>query len=104
MIPLSETALFLNKLFDYQFTTQSPDHTMFTSVYDSYDKSGPGKKKFVIGAIGYNQDGEIVNPKITLTSDPDAITLIRAKTGYVAIIESYTKQKMATLTLYKFDL
>jgi hypothetical protein len=89
--------------FDYQFTSQSADRAVFSSVYKNYDKSDTDDEKFVIGAVGFNQDQELVNPKITLTTNPDNISVIPAKPGYVAIVEYFMKQNSATLTLYKFD-
>jgi hypothetical protein len=89
--------------FDYKFTSQASDRSVFNCVYDNFDKSDKSDKKFVIGAVGFNRDQELVNPKITLTSDPDDIKVLSAKPGYVAVIEYFKKDKYATLTLYKFD-
>ncbi len=90
--------------FDYKFSSTTSDNEIFTAVYDNYDKSEKGNKKFVIGAVAFNQDHMLVNPKIVLTTHPDDIMILPAKAGYVAIIESFIKAKVATLTLYKFDM
>ena len=89
--------------FDYKFTSQAADRSVFNCVYDNFDKSDKSDKKFVIGAVGFNRDQELVNPKITLTTNPDDIKVLSAKPGYVAVIEYFKKDKYATLTLYKFD-
>ncbi|HUR32033.1 MAG TPA: DUF6770 family protein [Saprospiraceae bacterium] len=90
-------------LFDYWFSAQNAGHSMFSSVYANFDNSDKADKNYIVGAVALDRDGQLVNPKIVLTSKPDVIRLFPGKPGYVAVVEFFKKEKNVSLTLHKFD-
>lgn len=89
--------------FGYKFTSQNKDHTMFAGVYTNLDNTDKGDEKTIVGAIALDRDGELINPKIILTTKPDDVFVYPGKPGYVAVAEYFKKEKKVTLTLHKFD-
>lgn len=94
-----------HNLFDYQFASMNTGHSVFTGIYTSYDHARKRPdEKYTLGAIAFNIDGELINPKITLDNFPKNVAFIPAKTGYTALLELNEEQKSVSLTMYKFDL
>jgi hypothetical protein len=91
--------------YDYQYASINNARSAFTAIYTSYDhdRKRPDEK-YTIGAIAYNQDGELLNPKISLDNFPKNVAFIPAKTGYVALFEFDDENENLSLTLYKFDM
>ena len=91
--------------FDYQFASMNVAHSVFTAIYTSYDRARKRPdEKYTIGAIAFNIDGELINPKISLDNFPQNVAFIPAKTGYTALLELNEEEKSVSLTMYKFDL
>lgn len=89
--------------FDFRFTSQNKDHSMFAGIYTNLDNSVKGDEKTIVGAIALDRDGQLVNPKIILATKPDDVFVYPGKPGYVAVAEYFKKEKKVTLTLHKFD-
>jgi hypothetical protein len=91
--------------FEYQYSSMNVSRSIFTSVYTTYDHtSGRSDDEVTLAAVGCNQDGDLVNPKIVLSNKHKNVGFIPARSGYAALLELDPKEKTVSLTLYKFDM
>lgn len=89
--------------FDYKFTTQNIDHSMFSAIYTSAEGDDQKNQNHYVAAIALDREENLVNPKIQLVSNPDDIYVLPGKPGYIAVAEFFKKEKKLSLTLHKFD-
>ncbi len=88
--------------FDYSFTQQSPDKSVFTVGFVDWDKEGQGRNKLVFGAVT-RIDGEYALDKISLETRATSLRVQPGKPGYVVLFEYYRKAKQLEMRLEQIN-
>ena len=96
---LSYVVLYYNG-YDYVFTQRKDD--LFSVGYMDYEKRKGEKNRLVYGAVNY-LDGGLSTDKVDLDTDADALRLLPAKTGYVAVWEYFGKQSKMDIRLERVN-
>ncbi len=85
--------------FDYEFTTANKDNSTFAFCYTNYEKNDD-YKGLVFNSIKY-RDGKLSSDKIALNTKATSLRILPAKSGFVAIIEYFKKEKRIDFRLEK---
>lgn len=97
-------AVYLNYwgCFDYSFTQQNSDNSIFSVGYLDYEVRKDEKDGWIIGTLNY-ADNEWVNDKIRISSYATNFNIMPAKPGYVVVYEYFPKAKKFDFRLEKLN-
>ncbi len=80
--------------FDYRFTQMSPDNSTFLVTYVDYDKSqSSAGSAFVIGSVVYTPEKTFVVDKFNMKRRSSEFNIMKAKSGYLYVVEYFRKEK-----------
>jgi len=88
--------------FNYAFTTQSKDRSLFSIGYLNDVDPKRKKEKWVFGSINY-ADGEITHDVIKFDSEATRLGTLPGKPGYVLIYEYFGPKKKMDIRLEKLN-
>jgi hypothetical protein len=89
--------------FDYAFTQQNKDNSLFSIAYLDYEDRKGEKDGWNFGTLNY-LDNEWVSDKIKMTSSSRDFDVLPGKPGYVMVFEYFRKQKKIDMRLEKLNL
>lgn len=90
-------------MFDYQYSQQTEDQSLFLSTYMSIQKERGEPRKNILGVIMKGEDAEFVEDKIDLTSEATSIAVLPGKTGHVLLVEYFKRDKAIKFRLEEFN-
>lgn len=89
--------------FDYKYTQQTPGGDTFIVTYIDYDKEKGQKATNVLGSIIYTPEKTLTVDKLKLDRKSTAYFILKAKTGYVMVMEYFRKEKKLESRLEKLN-
>jgi hypothetical protein len=89
--------------FDYAFTQRSDDKSLFYVSYVNYDREKGEKGKNTLGTIVYTPEKQFTVDKLALDRKSTAYFVLRAKEGYVMVMEYFKKEKRVDSRLEKVN-
>jgi hypothetical protein len=89
--------------FDYIFTQVAPDKNTFMASYINYDREKGQKDKLIFGSIVYTPEKIFSVDKFTLTKKSARSYVYQGKTGYVKVIDYFSKEKRLDSRLEKIN-
>lgn len=89
--------------FDYKYTQQTPGGDTFIVTYIDYDKEKGQKATNVLGSIIYTPEKTLTVDKLKLDRKSTDYFILKAKTGYVMVMEYFRKEKKLESRLEKLN-
>jgi hypothetical protein len=89
--------------FDYKYTQQIPGDDTFIVTYIDYDKEKGQKATNMLGSIIYTPEKTFTVDKLKLNRKSTDYFVLKAKTGYVMVMEYFRKEKKLESRLEKLN-
>lgn len=89
--------------FDYKYTQQTLGGDTFIVTYIDYDKEKGQKATNVLGSIIYTPEKTLTVDKLKLDRKSTDYFILKAKTGYVMVMEYFRKEKKLESRLEKLN-